>query len=193
MGTNMFVGGMLNLFIIIPLIGFFTRKMDRLKMFSIGIVGSIIAKIAYYIFVQFFLPDQRPSIAQMIIFGQLQSAIGQFSGIAIMPLLFDYIPRDKMGTAQAGFNVVRNVTRLITLNGLGLWVTLYSGWFLPEGKYDYFSGYIFIIFMDFIGLGILIYFALKVRSGAIKPLGRTGFHPVEDANGTEASPNRTTP
>ena len=182
MGTNGFVGGMLNLIIIIPLIGVLTDKMDRLKMFSIGIIGSIIAKIAYYVFVQFILPDQRPTIAQMIIFGQLQSAIGQFSGIAILPLLFDYIPRDKMGTAQAGFNFVRSITRLITLNGLGLWVTMYSKWFLPPGQYDYFSGYIFIIAMDFVGLGILIYFAYKVRSGAIKPVGRTEFHPVEETD-----------
>lgn len=188
MGTNSFVGGVLNLILIIPLIGYFTRKMDKLKMFTIGMVGSVIAKIAYYVFVQFILPDQRPSIAQMIYFGQLQSMIGQFSGIAMVPLLFDYIPRDQMGTAQAGFNMVRSLTRILTLNGLGIWVTMYSAWFLPEGKYDYFSGYLFILLMDFIGLGILAYFAWKVRSGVIKPLGITEFHPVEESNHAAAPP-----
>jgi len=191
MGTNAFVGGMLNLVIIIPLIGVFTARMDKLKMFAIGIVGSMIARIAYYIFVQFILPDQRPSIAHMIVFGQLQSMIGQFSGIAMMPLLFDYIPRGKMGTAQAGFNLVRGITRVITLNGLGIWVTLYSSWFLPAGKYDYFSGYLFMILLDFVGLAILISFGWKVRTGVIKPVGITEFHPVEDTNGTETTRTRT--
>ena len=185
MGTNMFVGGIMNLFLVIPLIGFLTDKMDRLKMFSIGIVGSVIAKLAYYIFVQFFLPDHRPSISQMIIFGQMQSIIGQFSGIAMMPLLFDYIPRDKMGTAQAGFNFVRGITRMITLNGLGLWVTYYSKWFMPPGQYDYFSGYLFILLLDFVGLGILAYFAIQVRRGIIKPVGRTEFRPLEDIDPTD--------
>jgi len=191
MGTNMFVGGMLNLFLVIPLIAYFTRNMDKLKMFTIGIVGAMIARIAYYIFVQFFLPDQRPTIGHMIFFGQLQSMIGQFTTIALMPLIFDYIPRDKMGTAQAGMNLVRSITRMVTLNGLGIWVTLYSFWFMPEGTYNYFSGYLFMILLDFVGLAILIYFAWKVRTGAIKPLGVTEFHPIEESGGTATNQPRT--
>jgi MFS family permease len=182
MGTNAFVGGVINLVIVIPLIGLVADKMDRLKMFTIGVVGGLLCQIAYYAFVQFILPDRRPSIEQMILFGQTASAIGQFSGIALMPLLYEYIPRDKMGTAQAGLNFVRSITRLITLNGIGLWVTTYSRWFLPEGQYDYFSGYLFMILMNILGCGILIYFARQVRRGVILPLGRTDFHPVEDTS-----------
>lgn len=180
MGTNVFVGGVVNMLIIIPLIGLIADKMNRLTMFSIGVVGGLVGQIAYYVFVQFVLPDQRPSIAHMILFGQVMSAVGQFSGIAMQPLIFDYIPRDKMGTAQAGLNFVRSVTRLITLNGIGLWVTTYSRWFMPEGRYDYFSGYLFMILMNIVGCGILIYFARKVRRGEIQPLGRDQFQPVED-------------
>ncbi len=179
MGTNVFVGGIINLVIIIPLIGLVADKIDRLKMFTIGVVGGLLCQISYYVFVQFILPDRRPSIEQMILFGQAASAIGQFSGIALMPLLYEYIPRDKMGTAQAGLNFVRSITRLITLNGIGLWVTTYSRWFLPEGQYDYFSGYLFMILMNTLGCGILIYFARQVRRGAILPLGRTDFQPIE--------------
>jgi MFS family permease len=181
MGTNIFVGGIINLFLIIPLIGFLTDKMDRLKMFSIGVVGTMVMQIAYYVFVQFVLPDRRPSIAQMILFGQALSIAGQFTTIAMQPLIFEYIPRDKMGTAQAGLNFVRSITRLLTLNGIGLWVTYYSKWFLPEGRYDYFSGYLFMILMNLIGCAFLLYFALGVRRGQILPLGRTQFQPVEDA------------
>jgi len=163
MGTNVFVGGMINMFIVIPLIGLIADRMDRLKMFSIGVIGVLVGQVAYYVFVQFILPDRRPSITHMIIFGQLMSMIGQFSGIAMQPLIFDYIPRDKMGTAQAGLNFVRSVTRLVTLNGIGLWVTFYSKMFLPVGKYDYFSGYLFMIGMNLLGCGFLFYFARQVR------------------------------
>ena len=184
MGTNMFVGGMLNLFIFIPLIAYLTRNMDKLKMLMIGVCGATIMRIAYYVFVEFVLPDQRPTIGHMITFGMLQSIMGQFAGIALVPLIFDYIPRDKMGTAQAGLNMVRSITRMITLNGLGIWVTLYSLWFLPEGKYDYFSGYLFMILLDFVGIAILVYFAWKVRTGVIIPLGITEFRPIEETDGT---------
>lgn len=188
MGTNVFVGGMINLIIVIPIVGLIAEKIDRLKLFTIGVAASLILQIAYYVFVQFILPDRRPSIAQMILFGQMLSIAGQFSGIALNPLLFDYIPRDKMGTAQAGLNFVRSITRLLTLNGIGIWVTYYSKFFLPPGQYDYFSGYLFMILMNFVGCGFLVYFALQVRKGVVQPLGRTEFKPVVRTDDPTANP-----
>lgn len=179
-GTNIFVGGLINLFIIIPLVGLVADRMNRLLMFGIGVGGTLFFQICYYIFVQFILPDQRPTIAHIITFGLCMSAIGQMSSVAMQPLIFEYIPRDKMGTAQAGLSLIRSIGRLVTLNGVGLWVTTYSKWFLPEGRYDYFSGYLFMILMNVIGCSILLYFARQVRRGRIVPLGRTDFHPVED-------------
>ncbi|MCX7002119.1 MAG: MFS transporter [bacterium] len=170
MGTNVFVGGMINLVIIIPLVGLIAERMKLLTMFCLGVGGTLLCQILYYVFVQFILPDQRPSIAQ-----------GQFYGIAMMPLIFEYIPRDQMGTAQAGLNFVRSITRLLTLNGIGIWVTTYSRLFKPPGQYDYFSGYLFMILMNVIGCAFLVYFARQVKRGIIKPLGVTGFIPVEDA------------
>jgi MFS family permease len=179
MGTNVFVGGLINLVVVIPLIGLFADKMDRLRMFSLGVAGGLVGQVAYYVFVQFLLPERRPSIAQMILFGQFLSIFGQFATIALQPLIFEYIPRDKMGTAQAGLNFVRSITRLITLNGIGVWVALYSQWFLPPRKFDYFSGYLFMILMNVLGCAFLVWFALQVRRGKILPLGRLEFHPVE--------------
>lgn len=186
MGTNLFVGGLLNLLLVIPLIGFLADRIDRLRLFSIGVAGSLIGQITYYIFIQFILPDRRPSIGQMILFGQFMSIFGQFSLIAMQPLLFEYIPRDKMGTAQAGLNFVRSITRLLTLNGIGIWVAAYSKWFLPEGRFDYFSGYLFMILMNVLGCSFLVYFGLQVKRGRILPLGRTEFHPIEE--GAVAAP-----
>ena len=188
MGTNIFVGGMINMFIVIPLIGLVVDKIDRLKMFFFGVAATLVLQMGYYGFVQFILTDRRPTIMHMILFGQFLSIAGQFANIALQPLIFDYIPRDKMGTAQAGLNFVRSITRLITLNGIGLWVAYYSKWFLPAGKFDYFSGYLFMILMNAVGCGFLIYFARQVKRGAILPLGRTGFHPLEESG---ASPEPT--
>ncbi len=180
LGTNVFVGGMMNMFLIIPLVGIISDRMNRLTMFGIGVIGTLLGQIAYYVFVQFILPDQRPTIQHMIIFGQTMSAIGQFSSIALIPLIYEYIPRDKMGTAQAGLNFVRSITRLLTINGIMWWVDTYSKLCMPKGQYDYFSGYLFMILMNLVGCCFLAYFAIQVRRGKILPLGRIGFHPVED-------------
>jgi len=174
LGTNIFVGGVINMFFI-PVLGIFANRIGSLRLFSVGMIGVISTKIAFYIFVQFILPDHRPTILHMILFGQVMSMFGQCTSIATPPLIFDYIPRDQMGTAQAGLNFVRSITRLLTLNGVGLWVTWYSAWFCPPGVYDYFSGYLFMILMNLIGVAILVNFLLRVRRGQIKPVGREGF------------------
>ncbi|MCX7848058.1 MAG: MFS transporter [bacterium] len=187
MGTNVFVGGIINMFVVIPLVGWIGERLKLLKMFTIGVIGVLAVQIAYYLFVRFGLPDQRPSIGQIIFFGQCMSMMGAFSLIAWQPLIFEYIPRSQMGTAQAGLNFVRSITRLLTLNGIGLWVTWYSRLFRPPGQYDYFSGYLFMILMNAFGCGLLLWFARSVRQGTIKPLGVTEFKPVEEQNQENAT------
>ena len=171
MGTNIFVGGVINLFFI-PLVGWLVDKVDRMKMFAIGVVGSFVLMVAYYFFIVFWLPDQRPSIFHMIVFGQLSSMCAQFRVIAFTPLMFDFIPRDKMGASQAGVNFLSSITRLLTLNGAGMWVTVYSYYFSPPGTFNYLSGFQFIMVMQILGLAFLAYFAVQVRRGAIRPLGK---------------------
>lgn len=193
MGTNMLVGGIINLFLVIPLVGLIADRMNRLTMFMVGQFAALVFQIIYYVFVQFILPDQRPSIAQMIFFGQLMSSAGQLSMIASQPLIYEYIPRSMMGTAQAGLNFVRSITRLITLNGIGIWVSYYSQWFMPEGQYNYFSGYLFMILMNILGLIFLGWFAYQVRTGKILPLGVTEFQPVTVAATVRQEPLPETP
>jgi len=186
MGTNVFVGGTINMFVVIPLVGWIAERLKLLQMFTIGVVGVLFFLITYYVFVQYILPDQRPNIAQIIIFGQCMAMIGTFSGIAQQPLMFEYIPRSQMGTAQAGLNFVRSITRLLTLNGIGIWVTWYSKLFRPAGRYDYFSGYLFLILLNAVGCMLLMYFARQVKRGVIKPLGVMEFKPVEETSGGAA-------
>jgi len=187
MGTNVFVGGMINLLIVIPAIGLIIDKFDRLSMFRFGVAAALFLQIIYYCFVQFVLPDRRPTIGHMILFGQMLSIAGQFANISLQPLIFDFIPRDKMGTAQAGINFVSSIIRMLTLSGIGLWVSYYSKWFMPEGKFDYFSGYLYMILMNMIGCGFLIYFARLVKLGKIQKLGVTGFRPVEESLSAQPS------
>lgn len=174
MATNVFVGGVLNI-ALLPLLGWGLTRISLITGFLIGVVATLALKSGYYIFVQYGLPDQRPEIHHMILFGYPLALASTVLSIVTNPLIFDYIPRDKMGTAQAGLGVVRNITRLLTLNGVGLWVVWFSGLTMPEGGYDYFSGYLFMIGMEIVGCCFLAYFILQVRRGTIKPLGRVGF------------------
>lgn len=179
LGTNSFVGGIINL-CILPFIAYFADRMNRIKMFVGGVVGALILQIGYYVFVKFILPDHRPTLVHIITFGEAMSICGLFANTAFLPLLFDYIPRGRMGTAQAGLSFVNSVTRLLTINGVGLWVANYARLFLPPGKYDYFSAYLFMILLNMIGCGLILYFVRQVRRGVIQPLGQLEFIPADD-------------
>lgn len=169
LGTNMLVGGVINLFLI-PIIGILVDRWNRTAMFIIGTAGAFVAQVAYYVFIQFILPEQRPELWHLIAFGEVMSIFGLFSAISLTPLMFDYIPREAMGTAQAGMNIVRSITRFATLNGIGLWVTWWTATFSP-GRNNYLSGYLFMFAMQFIGFVFIGYFLLQVRRGRIVPIG----------------------
>jgi MFS family permease len=179
MGTNFLVGGLINLFYI-PILGWVVDKFDRVKLFAFALAGGMLAKIGYYVFVQFILPDSRPDIMHMIIFGQVASMLGWIIQVAFWPLAYDFIPRNKMGTAQTGIMIVKTLTRLVLMNGVGLWVTLYSIMFLPEGTFDYFSAYIFLIITDVISVAIVVNFIYQLKKGKLRPVGKEDFHPVEE-------------
>lgn len=175
MGTNVLAGGLLNMLLIIPLVGLVADRFSRLSLFAIGTGGIVCLQIVYFAFVQFILPDRRPSIGHLILFGQLMSTCGQIAGVAFLPLTFDFIPRNQMGTAQAGLNFLRSLTRLITLNGVALWVTFHAWAFLPDGQYDYFIGHLFTIATGCVGIAIVAFFGRQVRRGHFRPVGREEF------------------
>jgi MFS family permease len=180
LGTTMLAGSLLNM-ILLPIIGLLADKFDRIKLIAIGICGGMLAKIAYYTFVQLALPDARPEIIHIVLFGYISSIFGSFVSITFWPLAYDFIPRDQMGTAQTGLTIVKTLTRFVLLNGVGVWIVAYSWLFLPEGRYDYFSGYIYLIITDLIGVAILLNFFNRIRTGRLEKVGQTRFQPVEDS------------
>ncbi len=176
MGTNMFVGALLTIAVSF-FIGVLADKYDRIKLYIIGMTSALIATLAYYVFVQFFLPDRRPELWQIIAFGQIIAIFGMVAGTVAQPLMYDFIPRAEMGTAAAGISYVRSLTRWVTLAGAGLWVKYYSALFMPEGTYDYFSVYLYMMILTVVGLAIILNFQRLVKKGVLVAYGREG---VED-------------
>lgn len=178
LGTNIFVGLIITL-IVSLITGYLADKFDRIKLYIFGSTGVLIANAFFYFYVQFMLPDNKPELLEIILFGNLVAVFGMISGVVAQPLMYDYIPRNKMGTAAAGISIVRSAVRAATLFGAGLWVTGYSKLFMPEGEYDYFSGYLYIIIMSFIGLLIILNFRRQVKKGKLIAYGRIGLEEDE--------------
>jgi Na+/melibiose symporter-like transporter len=132
MGINIAVGGVINIFLIMVL-GYFADRLPRLKTYMILIFLSIVMEGVYFIYVEFILFDATPTLIEIIFFGELTAVIGILMGMIYFPLVYDYIPRNELGTYAAGAVIVDKIVHISTLNGVGVFVTLWSAFFLPPG------------------------------------------------------------
>lgn len=135
MGMNVAIGAV----ILIPfaaVAGWFLDKFSKMKLYQACILIICVIKVLYWVFVQFILPDHRPALWQIILFGEMMAIVGTLSGVAMMPLYYEYVPRNKMGTAAAGMSLMSNLFGFLAANLTGLWVTGYSHIFCPPAGYE---------------------------------------------------------
>ncbi len=130
MGTNIAIGGVLNLFLI-AILTLVADRLDRLRAYQVLILVSIGLSISYYCYVHFILPDRRPTLLEIILFGEMMSITGILTGLIYTPLIYDYVVRNKMGTYVAGAQLVTRLTNLIAVNGAGLFIVWYAALFQP--------------------------------------------------------------
>ena len=132
MGVNIAIGGAMNM-VFITILGVFANKLPRMKTYQILMGLSLFINFCYYIYVNFVLYDQRPTLVELIVFGETLSVIGILVAMVYIPLVYDYVPRNEMGTYAAGSSILNKIVGTITLNGVGLFVWAYSSLFLPPG------------------------------------------------------------
>lgn len=135
LGNNIVIGGVLNLLIFIPLCGLFSNKVGRFRIYVILVCLGVAVNLGQYVYYSFILYDSKPTILEMVTFGEMLSVLGILIGMTYVPLVYDFIPRNEMGTYSAGSGLVTQVTHIITGNLVGLFVWLYATIFLgPAGE-----------------------------------------------------------
>lgn len=132
MGYNFVIGGVLNIFLI-AIVGLFADKLPRMKAYQMLMALSMTINFCFYLYVHHVLYDQTPTLVELVIFGETMSVIGILMQMIYLPLVYDYVPRNELGTYAAGAAITNKVTAFITLNGVGLFIWAYAAIFLPPG------------------------------------------------------------
>jgi Na+/melibiose symporter-like transporter len=130
MGTNIAVGGVLNIFII-GLLALVADRLNRMRAYQVLITASLIVQFSYFLYVEIVLPDHHPSLVEIILFGETLSILGTLTAMVYIPLVYDYVTRDKMGTYGAGAGLLNKLTSILTLNAIGLFIWGYAVLFQP--------------------------------------------------------------
>jgi Na+/melibiose symporter-like transporter len=133
-GNNIAIGGIINLFLI-PLLGLLANRVGRGKVYVGLVIAGMIVSFSMYMYYNFVLFDARPTLLEMVVFGEMLSVIGILTSMSLTPFLYDFIPRNELGTYAAGSGLVTRTTGIITANLMGVFVWGYATLFLgPPGE-----------------------------------------------------------
>lgn len=156
----------------LPIAGYIADKVDRLKLFIIGISISTAHPLLYWLFIHFVAENNIPTLGWIFFFNAFNNLTDFITNIAVMPLAYDYIPRARMGTLFAGMAIVRGSLRLLLTNSIGNFIKYYSKIFLPKGEIDYTSGYLLLFFIGLSGVACAVYFLHERTAGRVIPYGK---------------------
>jgi hypothetical protein len=176
--------------IVLPLIGLLIDRVDRFRLFAIGLAICTIHPLAYWVFVKYVAVGQVPSPAQIIAFTVAGHAGRMLACLAFEPFLFDHSPRHRMGAMNSGLLLVQGAITLPILNGLGLWVKGYSAAFGTAGEFDYMSGYLYIWILCLAACAACFYFAVQRKRRGWTDLGSGVGRPCRCAAKAIATPPR---
>lgn len=133
-GNNIAIGGIINLFLI-PLLGLLANRVGRGKVYVGLVIAGMVVSFSMYCYYNFVLFDARPTLLEMVVFGEMLSVIGILTAMSLTPFQYDFIPRNELGTYAAGSGLVMRTTGIITANLMGLFVWGYAALFLgPPGE-----------------------------------------------------------
>ncbi len=158
--------------VLLPIAMFIIDRFDRFRIFQFGIFLSTLQPLAFWLFVEYGAPGGVPEPYQIVAFNLWNSAADVVAGLALEPLIFDFVPRNKMGTINSGMLFVRGGLTLVVFNGVGLWVKYFSQWLRPEGVYDYMSGQLYIFLIGVAGLVATQVFSHHLKSGHLIMYGK---------------------
>lgn len=159
--------------VLLPIALFLIDRLDRFRLFQAGLILSTVQAFCYWFFVQYGATDGVPTFYQIVLFNLWNSAADVVAGLALEPLIFDFVPRNKMGTINSGFLFVRGALSLLVFNGVGLWVKFFTMWFHQHGdKYDYMSAYLFVFLIGVLGVVAARVFAHHLKNGHLVMYGR---------------------
>jgi len=150
-------------------------RMDRLRLFQAGLWLATLQPLAYWLYVKFAAPGQIPPVPAVIGFTAVGALARTATLLSLEPLLFDLTPPKLLGTFNSGFLIARGLATVLLMNGVGLWVKLYSGCFYPPLKFDYMSGYLYLFACGLLGCLVAAYVGGQRRRGHLPPIESSGM------------------
>jgi hypothetical protein len=176
---------LLEIGLVLPVMAWLLDRVDRFRLFQTGLALATLQPLAYWLYVKFAAPAQIPPVSAIITFTALGAVAKTATLLALEPMLFNLTPPALLGTFNAGFVVSRGLATVLLMNGVGLWVKVWSSLFCAPLKFDYLSGYLYVFACGLGGCLLARYVGAQRRRGALPGIG--------DAPGARTAESARTP
>jgi MFS family permease len=183
-GDLLAIASVATLVVFLPLSGWVADHWDRVKAFQVLAVAMTLNHLALFLYLQTL--SGPPSFKEVLVFKLLNIGIGTVGTVTSVAMMFDYVPRRRLGTVLAGVGLSRGIASLLVNNGIGAWVTG-AAVIWPnhneagELKYNYSLGYLYLALCGCLSWWVARRFARLTRTGVLVKLG------VEEAKENEAA------
>ena len=144
----------------------------RLWPWFLGLLSSLLNALFVLYFIRVYFGGHTPPIAQWFLVYQTGATIHLFHYLS-GPLLYEFLPNDKIGTIMSGGGLINTAIGSIMGIVIGFWVYYFSTLFgVPNGPKDYSSYLLAILVTGPVSVGLAFYFFRLVRKGKIIEFGR---------------------
>jgi len=130
MGNTMAIGALFSITFAM-FAGWFADRFGKMLTFIIASAGSLVMNLFFAIYVMF-QPDNRPSLTEIVVIGNITQAFMMIKGVVSFPLMMEYVSRSRMGAANAGIVLANNVAKYLLTLFVGIWLVWWSIWFFPQ-------------------------------------------------------------
>jgi hypothetical protein len=147
-------------------------------------IKTVVYSTLTYIYIKTLATDGVPSITVWFL---LMCSTNGISCLHIVtgPLLYDFMPKDKIGTLSSGFGLLNTALGAVLTTTFGNWIYYVSRW--TSGgttKTDYTSTYLLQILLGSSGLVLVGFIFVRMLSGRMIEYGKLDLN----SNQTPASP-----
>lgn len=157
---------------------FANRDDMRVWISALAILKDFSFTLGMYLLIKFGTVDGIPPITLWMLAGQFGATSGALVGVIVGPMIFEFIPKNKLGTVASGSSILNGFMTFAFANVGASWIVFYTnniGSKPANIPYDYTGAYLLQLVLFPIALGVKGFFLYLVVKGRMKPYGRLGL------------------
>lgn len=149
------------------------RSTMRIAIVLLAMIANLLVDLFMLVYIYFISPGRIPTITSFMMVMQFPAVIGALLGVCITPMIYDYVPRNRIGTINSGRGLLGGALTFGVANLGAFWIVWWSDHVHrpTTGSFDYASLYLLQLIFYVPAIAAVLWFRKGVVTGKLPPLG----------------------